>query len=72
MITFQFLLHQQVFCSGTASAFFAIVKDKLPQVAQNAPVGSIVSKWGLTYQDFNEHRQEKVKVFYYTPSRPTN
>jgi len=51
MITFQFLLHQQVFCTGTASAIIEIIKDKLPQVAKEAGVSSIVSKWELTYID---------------------
>ena len=51
MITFQFLLHQQVFCTGTASEIIAIVKDKLPQVAKDAGVSSIVSKWELTYNN---------------------
>jgi hypothetical protein len=51
MITFQFLLHQQVFCTGTTSAIIAIVKDKLPQVAKDAGVSSIVSKWELSYND---------------------
>ena len=51
MITFQFLLHQQVFCTGTSSAIITIIKDKLPQVAKEAGVSSIVSKWELSYND---------------------
>jgi hypothetical protein len=51
MITFQFLLHQQVFCTGTASAIIAIVKDKLPQVAKDAGVIAIVSKWEIPCND---------------------
>jgi hypothetical protein len=51
MITFQFLLHQQVFCTGSVSSVLAIVKDKLPQVAKEAGVSSIVSKWELSYND---------------------
>ena len=51
MITYQFLLHQQAFCTGSVSAVMDMVKDKLPQVAKEAGVSVIVSKWELIYQD---------------------
>ena len=51
MITFQYLLHQQVFCSGSAANIIAVVKDKLPQVAKDAGVCAIVSKWELPFAD---------------------
>lgn len=51
MITFQFLLHQQVFCTGSASSVLNIVKDKLSKLAMNEGVKAIVSKWELTYID---------------------
>jgi len=51
MITYQFLLHQQAFSTGSVSSVLDMVKDKLPRVAKEAGVSAIVSKWELTYQD---------------------
>ncbi len=51
MITFQYLLHQQVFCTGSASSVLHIVRDKLPQLVMEEGVEAIVSKWELTYSD---------------------
>jgi hypothetical protein len=51
MITFQYLLHQQVFSSGSAVNILAVVKDKLPQVAKDSGVSAIVSKWELEFVD---------------------
>ncbi len=50
-VTEQYLAHQRVFCSGSASSILDLVKDKLPQVAQDAGVSAIVSKWELTFVD---------------------
>jgi hypothetical protein len=51
MITFQYLLHQQVFCAGSVASIMNLVKDKLPEVAKKAGVSTIVSKWELTYSE---------------------
>lgn len=71
MITYQFLLHQQVFCAGSASAVIEIVKDKLPQVAKDAGVSVIVSKWELPWNDPSAEvvdlTMEIAKLFNPTP-----
>jgi hypothetical protein len=51
MFTWQYLLHQMVFCSGSTAAILDLVKDKLPQVAKEAGVSVITSKWELTFAD---------------------
>ena len=51
MITFQYLLHQQVFCSGSVASIINLVRDKFPEVAKKAGVSMIVSKWELAYSD---------------------
>ncbi len=50
-MSFQHLLHQIVFSTGSVSSFMKIVKDKLPELAKNTGVSVIVSKWELNYSD---------------------
>jgi len=51
MITFQYLNHQMVFCSGSAAAVLDLIKDKLPDLAKETGVSMVVSKWELNYSD---------------------
>jgi len=51
IFTKQFLLHQQVFCSGSSAYVLDFVKDQLPQLAKETGTIAIVSKWELTYLD---------------------
>jgi len=51
MITFQYRLHQQGFCTGSVSSIIEIIKEKLPEVAKDAGVIAILSKWELSYED---------------------
>jgi hypothetical protein len=53
IFTKQYILHQQVFSSGSSAFILDLVKDKLPQVAKDAGVFAIVSKWELTFVDPN-------------------
>ena len=50
-ISYQHLLHQMVFSSGSAAFIMALVKDKLPGLAKSAGVSIILSKWELTWSD---------------------
>ena len=50
-VSYQHLLHQMVFSSGSAAFIMALVKDKLPGLAKSAGVSIILSKWELTYSD---------------------
>ena len=47
----QVRLHQQVFSTGPVSGILASVKDKLPQIAAQAGVTIIVSKWEVQFRD---------------------
>ncbi len=49
--TESYLGHQRVFSNGSSAAILNLVKDELPQVAKEAGIGVIVSKWELTYLD---------------------
>jgi hypothetical protein len=49
VMTEQYLMHQRGFSNGSAASILALVKDKLPLVAKDAGVISIVSKWELTF-----------------------
>ena len=53
IFTQQYIMHQQVFSSGSSANILALVKDKLPEVAKDAGVFAIVSKWELTFADTN-------------------
>lgn len=53
IFTKQYILHQQVFSNGSSANILHLVKDKLPQVAKDAGVFALVSKWELTYADPN-------------------
>jgi hypothetical protein len=53
IFTKQYIMHQQVFSSGSSANILDLVKDKLPQVAKDAGVFAIVSKWELTFVDPN-------------------
>jgi hypothetical protein len=53
IFTKQYIMHQQVFSSGSSAFILDLVKDKLPQVAKDAGVFAIVSKWELTFVDPN-------------------
>jgi hypothetical protein len=44
-------LHQQGFGTASVKKYLDPVKDKIPQVAKDAGVDVIVSKWDLTYQN---------------------
>jgi hypothetical protein len=49
IFTRQYILHQQVFSTGSSAYVLDLVKDKLPQVAKDADVFAIVNKWELTF-----------------------
>ena len=53
IFTKQYIMHQQVFSNGSSAYILDLVKDKLAQVAKDAGVFAIVSKWELTYVDPN-------------------
>lgn len=50
-MSFQHLLHQMIFSTGSVSHFMLLIKDKLPELAKTAGVRMIVSKWDLDYSD---------------------
>ena len=50
-ISYQHLLHQMVFSTGSVASVMAVVKDKLPELAKTAGVSIIISKWELNYSD---------------------
>jgi hypothetical protein len=51
MISYQHLLHQMVFGTGTVAAIMEQVKDRLPEVAEKAGVSMIVSKFEVNFSD---------------------
>jgi hypothetical protein len=50
-MSFQHLLHQVVFSTGSAASFVAVIKEKLPELAKKEGVSIIVSKYELNYSD---------------------
>jgi len=50
-MSFQHLLHQMVFSTGSISSIMVLIKDKLPELAKTAGVSVIVSKWELNYSN---------------------
>ena len=50
-MSYQHLLHQMVFSKGSAAGIMELVKDKLPDVAKEAGVKIVLSKYELSYQD---------------------
>lgn len=50
-MSYQHLLHQMVFSNGSAASIMELVKEKLPEVAKQAGVSMVVSKYELNYQD---------------------
>jgi hypothetical protein len=50
-MSFQHLLHQVVFSTGSVASFMTIIKDKLPELAKKEGISIIVSKWELNYSD---------------------
>ncbi len=50
-MSYQHLLHQMVFSNGSAAGIMELVKDKLPDVAKEAGVKIVLSKYELSYQD---------------------
>lgn len=53
IFTEQYLLHQRVFATGSATSILKKIESQLPAVAKNAGVDIIVSKWELTWNDSN-------------------
>ncbi|NQT25135.1 hypothetical protein HQ585_07265 [candidate division KSB1 bacterium] len=49
--TYQFLMHQQGFSTGSAKNIMDSIKDKLPSVAEKNKVKLILSKWEVFYND---------------------
>lgn len=50
-MSYQHLLHQMVFSNGSAARIIDLVKDKLLDVARQADVKIVLSKYELCYQD---------------------
>jgi hypothetical protein len=50
-MSYQHLLHQMVFSSGSVLDIIGLVKDKLPEVAKQAGVVMIVSKFEVNFSD---------------------
>jgi len=50
-ISFQHLLHQMVFSTGSVASIMTVIKDKLPELAKTEGVSFIVSKYELNYSD---------------------
>lgn len=50
-ISYQHLLHQMIFGTGTVAFVMDLVKDKISEVARNAGVSIVLSKWELIYKD---------------------
>jgi len=50
-MSYQHLLHQMVFGTGTITPVISLVKDQVLKVAQKAGVVLVISKFELTYQD---------------------
>lgn len=40
-----------VFSAGSAAAILGLIRDKLPELAKEAGVSMLVSKWELTWHD---------------------
>jgi hypothetical protein len=49
-MTYQHLLHQRVFGSGSITSVIDLVKDQLPALAKTAGVSLVVSQWEISYQ----------------------
>ncbi|MCL7928201.1 MAG: hypothetical protein M8841_10490, partial [marine benthic group bacterium] len=50
MPSFQHLLHQQVFSTGSICNVLRVIEDELPAIAAETSVSVIVSKWELPYR----------------------
>ena len=50
-MSFQHLLHQMVFSTGSVASIISVIKDKLPELAKTEGVSVIVSKYELNYSD---------------------
>lgn len=50
-MSYQHLLHQMVFGTGSVTAVMDLVKDKIPEIARNAGVSMVLSKWEMMYKD---------------------
>ena len=50
-MSYQHLLHQMVFSSGSVQDIIGLVKDKLPELAKQAGLVMIVSKFEVNYID---------------------
>ncbi|MEI6424953.1 MAG: hypothetical protein WCP55_22260, partial [Lentisphaerota bacterium] len=50
-MSFQHLLHQMVFSTGTVASIIEVVKDQLPELAKKEGVSLIVSKWEVNFVD---------------------
>jgi hypothetical protein len=50
-MSFQHLLHQMVFSTGSVASYMTVIKDKLPELAKKEGVSLIVSKFELNYHD---------------------
>lgn len=50
-MSFQHLLHQMVFSTGSVASIMTVIKDKLPELAKKEGVSIIVSKYELNYND---------------------
>ncbi len=50
-ISFQHLLHQMVFSTGSVASIMKVINDKLPELAKTEGVSFIVSKYELNYSD---------------------
>lgn len=50
-MSFQHLLHQMVFSTGSVAFYMNVIKDKLPALAKQEGVSIIVSKYELNYSD---------------------
>jgi hypothetical protein len=51
MVAFSYNLEKTVFSSASAADILALIKDQLPELAKQAGVSVIVSKWELTWAD---------------------
>lgn len=50
-MSYQHLLHQMVFGNGSAISVMDLIKDRLPDIAEQAEVKCIISKYELNYID---------------------
>ncbi|MEI7492139.1 MAG: hypothetical protein WCK92_12125 [Bacteroidota bacterium] len=50
-MSYQHLLHQMVFSTGSVASVMTVIKDKLPELAKKEGVSIIVSKYELNYND---------------------